>query len=106
MKQYTKIIKCILQDDTTTKQIHYILSGNNLNWDLWQIDLTNNFDFNNLEIIKVVEDIKIKSLQDLYIFCNKNNIEIPISNIIQNGLKCSDNDYLIDNDLVGIWLEE
>jgi len=110
--KYNKIIKCTMKSKYYSNDIYpnsflLIQDINELDSDM-NIDLSGDFFFNTDFSLDEVELIKeIGSLQELYDFCNENNIEIDESLIYEKGLLAGGGrDYFIFNNLTPYgWLE-
>jgi len=101
MKNYNKIIKCTLNDGVTKyTNCHIILEANRnlLNMD---IELTGDLFFNTeCKIEDIQKETQIKTLTDIYKYCEKHKINLSKKAIKENGLLCGGTrDYIINDEL-------
>ncbi len=109
--QYNKIVNGTLTDLKTGKEVYknqFILTQDNKNFTDFDVDLTGDLFFNtDFEITETISETYINSLDEFYQYCINNNITIPQQYITENGLICGgEKDYIIDNNLVGKWVNE
>ena len=107
--KYNKIVNGTLADLKTGKEIYnnqFILMQDNKNFTDFDVDLTGDLFFNtDFEITEIISETYINSLDELYHYCTANKVTIPKHYITKNGLICGgEKDYIINNDLVGTWL--
>lgn len=89
-----------------TYKNQFILMQDNKNFTDFDVDLTGDLFFNtDFEITEIISEIYINSLDELYMYCTINNVIIPKNYITEDGLICGgEKDYIINNDLVGNWV--
>lgn len=110
MKQYYKIIKCDINDIYGGSHIYedqFLLLQTEKDRG-FDIDLTGDLFFNtDFETIKIKVEKEINTLAELYEFCEENGIKIPAKYKIADGLICGgEKDFIINNNLVGRWIND
>lgn len=102
MEKYKEIWIVNLKDEDKEYNDCILLKGSN---EYNDIELSGDCWFNELEISSVKSKITINSLKEVIDYCEKKDIRINSSRIINNGLLVGgEKDFLINESLIGNWV--